>query len=87
MEISTPSRTINGLFTPSSLSLVMSVLAPRIKMEGTALGLEPAALFSTITIPGVREVMPAIRFVGERSTSWSPLIVVAEPVNVSFDWV
>ena len=78
---------MSGLFTPSSLSLVINVLAPRMRMEGMALGLEPAALFSTITIPGVREVMPAIRFVGDNCASSSPLMVVAEPVNVSLDWV
>ena len=52
-----------------------------------ALGLEPEALFSTITIPGVSDVIPEIRFVGDISANCSPLIVVAEPVKVSLDCV
>ena len=78
---------MRGLFTPSSLSLEIKVLDPRISMDGTALGLEPALLFSTSTIPGVREARLCIRFVEDTATNCSPLIVVAAPVKVSFDWV
>ena len=87
MLISTPSSTMRGLFTPSSLSLEIKVLDPRIRMDGTAFGLDPALLFSTSTMPGVREARLCIRFVEDTAISWSPLIVVAAPVNVSFVWV